>query len=42
MEDDKSNMQDNSVTLEEEFMHFTSWKDNNTMIAYINYFEAIE
>jgi len=24
MEDDKSNMQDNSVTLEEEFMHFTS------------------
>ena len=41
-EDDKSTMQNSSVTLEAESMHFASAKDNNPVMASISYFGVIE
>jgi len=41
-EDQKSTMQNNSVTLEAESMHFASSKDNNSVMATISYFGVIE
>jgi len=41
-EDEKSTMQNSSVTLKAEPMHFTSSKDNNLIVATLSYFGVIE
>jgi len=42
IEDDKSIMQNYSMTLETESMHFASLKDNNLVMATISYFGVVE